>query len=592
MNETKKKLGGRPKGSTVASSLDEKKRLEEAMADAVEEYREAIKKVKNEKERLRKGELTKIISKCREKHNLCHSILIKEETIRKRVQRNSKGSHQGLKSPLLSIEPYVVSLILQLAKMRIPLTTEQGLQLCNSIISGTKYEKLTSEFKDKYLRSSTKKLGHGYWRGFMKRNKHLISAKRAVKFDTKRSEWCTYQNLEEMYEEVYANLVEGGLAVKHDEAVWRNAAGEIITDESEACGLKSCYELIHPSWLVFVDEVGSNTSQAKDGAVGGQTYLCSKDGRPQQRAATKDAHFTVLGFTAATGEPLMCAIIFSGKQMKDEWRLGFDPFVQWIGDENNVSGNIGKGKAMPEGPECTFNGKVLPCFCCCSENGSITGPLLMNMLQAIDEMHVFDRADTGLNPFLLLNGHGSRFDLGFLEYINDSDTKWNCCIGLPYGTSYWQVGDSSEQNGCFKMALTKAKQELVTKKNDSGLEFAINKTDIVGLVSTAWAASFARADKNVNAITSRGWGPRLLAYNALLHPEILTSNGTSSGGIPEPLTGLQSSVNPEELNLSDGLAATLVEKIVLHKNRESQLTGADAAETRRKRKATAEERLH
>ncbi len=177
MNETKKKLGGRPKGSTVASSLDEKKRLEEAMADAVEEYREAIKKVKNEKERLRKGELTKIISKCREKHNLCHSILIKEETIWKRVQRNSKGSHQGLKSPLLSIEPYVVSLILQLAKMRIPLTTEQGLQLCNSIISGTKYEKLTSEFKDKYLRSSTKKLGHGYWRGFMKRNKHLISAK-------------------------------------------------------------------------------------------------------------------------------------------------------------------------------------------------------------------------------------------------------------------------------------------------------------------------------------------------------------------------------------------------------------------------------
>jgi len=53
-------------------------------------------------------------------------------------------------------------------------------------------------------------------------------------------------------------------------------------------------------------------------------------------------------------------------------------------------------------------------------------------------------------------------------------TKWNCCIGLPYVTSYWQVGDSSEQNGCFKMALTKAKQELVMKKNEAGLEFAIH----------------------------------------------------------------------------------------------------------------------
>jgi len=29
------------------------------------------------------------------------------------------------------------------------------------------------------------------------------------------------------------------------------------------------------------------------------------------------------------------------------------------------------------------------------------------------------------------------------------------------------------------MALSKAKQELVTKKNDAGLPFEINKTDIV-----------------------------------------------------------------------------------------------------------------
>jgi hypothetical protein len=59
---------------------------------------------------------------------------------------------------------------------------------------------------------------------------------------------------------------------------------------------------------------------------------------------------------------------------------------------------------------------------------------------------VFDRS-TGLNPFLLLDGHGSPFDLEFLEYVMAADTKWHVEIGLPYGTSYWQVGDSSEQNG-------------------------------------------------------------------------------------------------------------------------------------------------
>ncbi len=141
----------------------------------------------------------------------------------------------------------------------------------------------------------------------MKRNKYLIAAKKAVKFDTKRAEWCTYSNLEEMYTKIYSHLVTAGLAVKHDEAVWRNEAGKVVLCEQDACGMKSCFELIHPEWLVFVDEVESNTSHAKDGAVGRQTYLC-----------TKDCHFTVLGFTAASGDPFMCAIIFASKTMKQE----------------------------------------------------------------------------------------------------------------------------------------------------------------------------------------------------------------------------------------------------------------------------------
>jgi len=61
-------------------------------------------------------------------------------------------------------------------------------------------------------------------------------------------------------------------------------------------------------------------------------------------------------------------------------------------------------------------------------------------------------------PFFM-DGHGSHFELECLEYINNQETKWNCYIGLPCGTSYWQVGDCSEQNGCFKMALTKPKHK-------------------------------------------------------------------------------------------------------------------------------------
>jgi len=85
-----------------------------------------------------------------------------------------------------------------------------------------------------------------------------------------------------MYDEIYKDFCCGGIAVEHPEPVWRNEKGEVVESEEQAFGLKSAYELIHPDWLLFVDEVGSNTSQAKDGNVGGQLYLCSVDGRPQQ----------------------------------------------------------------------------------------------------------------------------------------------------------------------------------------------------------------------------------------------------------------------------------------------------------------------
>ena len=37
-----------------------------------------------------------------------------------------------------------------------------------------------------------------------------------------------------------------------------------------------------------------------------------------------------------------------------------------------------------------------------------------------------------------------------------------CQAGVPYATSYWQVGDSAEQNGMFKMKLGEAKRKLVS----------------------------------------------------------------------------------------------------------------------------------
>jgi hypothetical protein len=68
------------------------------------------------------------------------------------------------------------------------------------------------------------------------------------------------------------------------------------------------------------------------------------------------------GSTAASGESVMCGILFSGKAMKDEWRLGIDPVMVWTSKENNIGQNIGQTKAMSMGLECTFYGDFIPWF--------------------------------------------------------------------------------------------------------------------------------------------------------------------------------------------------------------------------------------
>ena len=117
-------------------------------------------------------------------------------------------------------EQYLVSIIIQLANMWVPITSSQGLALCNSIIQGTKFQKVIKDYKMKYGQNFTDVLGPSYWRGFLKQNKELIRSKRPVRFEAKRAEWCTYINMQVMYDEIYSQLVEVGLAVRHPEPVW------------------------------------------------------------------------------------------------------------------------------------------------------------------------------------------------------------------------------------------------------------------------------------------------------------------------------------------------------------------------------------
>jgi len=147
--------------------------------------------------------------------------------------------------------------------------------------------------------------------------------------------------------------------------------------------------------------VGDNTSQKDDGNIAGIKCIVGKKNRALMRVAHNDCHFTMLGF----------------------WGI--------------------------------------PTFMGCRERGRITPEILKEAMENISSFNLFDRKEA--IPALLLDGHGSRFDLHVMDYVNAPATKWCVLIRVPYGVDLWQVADSSGQNGSFKCELKRAKQFVIRK---------------------------------------------------------------------------------------------------------------------------------
>ena len=95
---------------------------------------------------------------------------------------------------------------------------------------------------------------------------------------------------------------------------------------------------------------------------------------------------------------------------------------------------------------------------------------------------------------------------------------WCTCISVPYGTDLWQVGDAEEQNGAFNMASTKAKMDIVAKKERMSLPPTIEPFEIIPIINTAWPLSFGRVESNQKAISDCGWWP--FNHNLLLNVKI------------------------------------------------------------------------
>ncbi len=105
------------------------------------------------------------------------------------------------------------------------------------------------------------------------------------------------------------------------------------------------------------------------------------------------------------------------------------------------------------------------------------------------------------------------------------------------------------------------------------------------LVRESWSASFAKVETNRKAVLTRGWGPKALNYNVLLHKEIIGTNRSKAS------SQLTSTIEPNDLNITEGLAGTLVDRICLKYNEESRQHDGAAEEQKKKRQDAAKEKL-
>jgi hypothetical protein len=100
----------------------------------------------------------------------------------------------------------------------------------------------------------------------------------------------------------------------------------------------------------------------------------------------------------------------------------------------------------------------------------------------------------------------SRFLQEEYSKIDPTGSKQSCnqfgkvCLGVPYATTLWQVGDASEQNGMVKLEWYHEKRELFTWKYSNNLPRAICPEDVMPLMNKIFYKSYNNLANNKKAV--------------------------------------------------------------------------------------------
>ncbi len=109
---------------------------------------------------------------------------------------------------------------------------KEGIELMNSFMRGTHFEKKLAKFqidhnlcRDDILCGT---IGSGWWYGFLRRNGYRIVNQQGEKFGVDRSDWTTLDNISQMYDIIYDEMVDAGVAEKLDTSMFMNKKGKLL----------------------------------------------------------------------------------------------------------------------------------------------------------------------------------------------------------------------------------------------------------------------------------------------------------------------------------------------------------------------------
>lgn len=306
-------LRGRPKGTSNETKRTSKQSHQIVMNVAATRLRHVYEQ---NNFRFPRGVPDQVIEQVKEELGMSNAK-INKDTVLTRVRRNKPLCYgRGSPSPTHKVDEAMVQICCQLADMRQCIGSKVAIQLVNSLIHEKDIGEEIMNYKKKLGMKPRNKdgyiLGYRWWLTFLERNANRIHTAKGRKFSLTRDTWCTYSNFASMYDHVYDDMVDAGVAEKLEKPMWLDSDGKEVLEE-KATGRKSTHRLLHPENCLCVDETGSNTSMKGDGNGFNRKFVARAGDAPQLRASDCDNHTTTLCFTTLSGEAVLCTQIFKGE---------------------------------------------------------------------------------------------------------------------------------------------------------------------------------------------------------------------------------------------------------------------------------------